>query len=131
MAKSKSRAGRGASRHRYRPSPAAQARTMPRPITLRLSPLPSLISYEDRRTWHPDGPLRSVFAFRRSARRILDRANPMWHARSALHFADPTRVVLCLRRKVRKEVMHALRKTGKRGRGQKPPKRNFYSAIGC
>lgn len=129
MAKSKSRVGRGAFRHRYRLPHAAQARTMPRPLSLRLSPLPSLISYEDRRTWHPDGPLRSVFAFRRQAKRLVDRANPMWHVRSAIHFADPTRVVVCIRRRIRREVIHALRKNGKRGQGK--PKRNFYSSIGC
>lgn len=130
MAKSKYRSGRGASRHRYSPlSVATAARRMPPIQPLRLSPLPSLIQYEDRRTWHPDGPLRSVFAFRRSARRVIDRANPLWHARAALHFADPSRVVVCLRRRIRREVIHALRKNGKRG--QKRPKRNFYSAIGC
>ena len=131
MAKRNRRQGRGASRHRYyAPSPG---RVMPLAQPLRLSPL-SL--YEDRRTWHPDDArivqaVRSVFAFRRSAKRIIDRANPMWHARSALSFADPSRVIVCLRRKIRREVIHAFKKNGKGGRGQKRPKRNFYSAIGC
>lgn len=46
-----------------------------------------------------------------------------------LSFDYPKRVILCVRRKVRKEVLHALRKTGKGG--QKRPRRTPYSNVRC
>lgn len=46
-----------------------------------------------------------------------------------LSFNLPKRLEMCLRRKVRSEVMHAKKKTGKGG--QKRPVRNFWSRISC
>lgn len=41
----------------------------------------------------------------------------------------PKKVLVCVRRKLRKEVMHALKHTGKSG--QKRPTRNQFSHIKC
>lgn len=46
-----------------------------------------------------------------------------------LSFNFPKRVEMCIRRGVRKRVMHAKHHAGKRG--QKRPRRNFWSAISC
>lgn len=46
-----------------------------------------------------------------------------------LSFNAPKRLELCIRRAIRKEVMHAKKKAGKVG--QKRPNRNFWSAISC
>lgn len=48
---------------------------------------------------------------------------------STIAFEAPSRVVLCVRRSVRKEVMFASGKAGRRG--QRPPRRNQFSDISC
>lgn len=48
-----------------------------------------------------------------------------------LRFAVPLRTIVCVRRKVREEVLHALRKTGKGARRSKKARRNVYSHISC
>lgn len=44
-------------------------------------------------------------------------------------FANPSKVIICLKRKIRKEIMHALGLSGKTG--QKRPVFNEYSHIRC
>lgn len=44
-------------------------------------------------------------------------------------FKDRKRVLVCVRRRVRREVLHASRKTGQRG--QKRPRWNGWSRIKC
>lgn len=54
---------------------------------------------------------------------------PKTYLRTRLGFSVPRRIEACIRRGVRKEVLHAKRKTGKSG--QRKPHRNFWSAISC
>lgn len=91
---------------------------------------------EDRRRFHPDdyfqswhetdgrmgGPLQVA-----RPSKILKRA--MRYMSSQVQFAAPEKTIVCVRRKARKEVLHALKKTG-RG-GNKPPKRNWLSDVKC
>lgn len=126
MAKSSRRSGRD-------PSPIARALALPRsfyaPVNLAL--------FSDLRTFHPD-PFRPAPAFRRSAARVVV-ARPK-RVRSGvrisagtiphqLTFAAPDKVILCVRRKRRKQVMFAKGKAGKRG--QRKPRRNYWSSISC
>lgn len=117
-------------RYRY---PGTRMLIVKTPLTvstsLRRSPLPLI---EDRRTFHPLGALRSAAATVKSARRIVTR-DPVAsffgkQTKARLHFADPSRVVVCVRRKIRKEILHAL---GKAGKGHKRPKRGPFSDISC
>lgn len=130
MAKSKS------SRHAGRDhSPIARPSGLPRVFSVR--PV-NLALFEDRRFFHPLGPARPAFAFPKSAARVVV---PRTRSRSAvdgakartlphqLTFAAPDRVLICVRRKRRKEVLFAKRKAGKRG--QRKPRRNYWSAISC
>jgi len=94
----------------------------------------SLLSeVEDRRTYHPDGPVRSPRDVR--GLRVSTSAAPRppkdpWAATpSRVAFSVPQEVLVCVRRKQRKEVLHALNKTGKSG--QKRPHRNYFSDIQC
>lgn len=48
--------------------------------------------------------------------------------KAAVAFQAPHRVLICLKRKIRKEVFHAL---GKAGRGVRRPKFNRHSHIKC
>lgn len=49
---------------------------------------------------------------------------------SQVSFADPARIVACVRRKRRAEVLHALNKTG-RGSGSGKKRRTYSSDISC
>jgi hypothetical protein len=44
-------------------------------------------------------------------------------------FQNPSKVAICIRRKQRKQVLHAIGKAGKVG--QRRPKRNYFSSIHC
>ncbi len=93
---------------------------------------------EDRRTFHPDVNNRPI-AWTRNAHRLVVRDKTYSKVRRPLPyqsgtkatvaFTDPKRVVVCVRRNQRKEVLHALKKTGRVG--QKRPRRNELSNISC
>lgn len=87
-----------------------------------------LVAFEDRRQWHPERWGRPVLGLKRAATRVVvaPRSGPTLTSRIA--FADPRKVFVCLRRKIRREVIHAL---GKGGGGNKAPKRKPTSNIEC
>lgn len=124
--------------------------------TIRLTPVPrinflnpNLTLYEDRRTWHPEGAQRPARSFNQSRHRLKDllrrsRYKPTQYTRRAsplknqnylppttIAFQAPQKVLVCVRRKIRKEILHAFKKTGKSGRKQKKPRFGFYSRISC
>lgn len=97
--------------------------------------LTPLTQFEDRRTYHPDSIARNATSFFSNAhslqvpigktgRELLEK-----FPSSRVGFTDAKNVLICVRRKQRKEVLHALKKTGKTG--QKAPRRSFYSDIQC
>lgn len=110
-----------------------------------------LSEVEDLRYYHPQKLDRPAGATVRSATRLVDvldhrqqkkksrarlarvlagaeRVRPMVMVTSRPGFAVPERVALCVRRKRRKEVLHALRKVG---RGHKRAKWNEWSKVRC
>lgn len=102
----------------------------------------NLSKYEDRRLWHPE---RNYYAdaksfnstrhrlvypsVNRQFESIRPRRSLLSQINSAIAFAAPKKVLICVRRKIRKSVLHALGKTG-RG-GQKSPRFSYYSSIQC
>lgn len=98
--------------------------------------LPKLTPIEDRRTFHPFGETRPARSFLRSHPKLIARTpTPSMLIRSpdlvtpGVAFQAPRDVLVCVRRKRRKEVLHALNHTGKSG--QKRPRRNFWSEVSC
>lgn len=97
-----------------------------------------LTEIEDRRTYHPEGESRPARSISKRAHR-LELAKPVvsqWNELpgysgiySPVAFTQPHNVLVCIRRKQRKEVLHALNKAGKAG--QKTPRRSAYSDIQC
>lgn len=104
--------------------------------------------HEDRRRFHPlqaAAPALSLnqrrslltVARRPALRNSLQsplgmdsiRKNVFTTAIRSVGFAHPRRVLVCLRRKMRKEIMHAFGHAGKGG--QKAPIKNFLSNISC
>lgn len=99
-----------------------------------VSPL-SLSLIEDRRFYRPEPtPLRPVFSITsRSAARIVAKQNPRYkpdsQTKAILAFAEPDVLPLCIRRKRRKQVLHAKGIAG--SRGLRPPRRNSWSEVSC
>lgn len=103
-------------------------RSLPRPLVAPLT------TYEDRRAYHPTSrAMRPAFSIPRSARiiRAVEPKKPrLWSAqtKATLAFAEPRRVLVCIRRQSRREVILAL---GKGGGGKRKPRRNNLSEITC
>lgn len=113
---------------------------------------PSVTNYlreiEDRRTWHPEGVSRPARSFNRSRHLLTVYKSP--HKEITIQggyqspfaikklfdtvpvgvqFQTPYKVLICVRRQQRKEVMFAKNKAG-RG-GQKSPIYSEYSSVRC
>jgi len=93
----------------------------------------------DRRLWHPApavDPIRTLTS--RAARLRLSTPSPAvvrrFRARSdpllGISFRDPSRVLVCIRRKARRESIFASGQAGRPGRRTKP-RRNPNSGISC
>jgi len=102
-----------------------------------------LTEVEDRRTFHPLFDQRPVRSLRKWSVRMAPKAPRGQKAvklpsgrlfdarREVFGFDAPEHVMVCVRRSRRKEVLHALKKTGKGGGRRRPPKRNAYSDVRC
>lgn len=82
-----------------------------------------LLEIEDRRLFRPSGRVASVASYRRPNH--LLGAKGMKRVR----FHAPKHIVLCVRRKERKEVLHAKGVAGGRVSGRR--RRNSFSSISC
>lgn len=99
---------------------------------VRVSIAPADLSiFEDRRTFHPLQDFRPALTFgKRSSARVIDRVKPARSFRpSNFHFAVPNKVAICVRRKRRKEVLHALGRVG--AGSSRRRRRNYYSDVRC
>lgn len=94
------------------------------PRTLLSSPLQEL---GDRRRYNPTKGVAPPAATRRSATRLV---SPLYSPLNSVRFAEPKRVAICVRRKQRKEVLHAKRIAGGKG-GFRKRRNNFWSKVSC
>lgn len=128
--------------------------SLPRPIE---TPVADAVLQSDRRKYDPTKSVSAPYGSKKTAARIVATTaqmagktattyrramllvnSPWTYARrkvgystvsERLAFNIPKRLEMCIRRGVRKEVLHAKRKTGQKG--QRKPVRNFWSAISC
>lgn len=94
---------------------------------------PLLRMYEDRRAFHPLRDYRAARSFSNRGHGVVvskSVADSSSFPRSTLRFAVPNKVLICVRRKERKEVLHALGRVG-RGSGGGKKHRNQYSEVHC
>lgn len=100
---------------------------------------------EDRRDFHPEGQTRPARSFSSFHHRLRIKGIPLvevtrpsgyqWKDDSyqplpyRVGFVRPERVLICVRRKIRREIMHALRFAG--GSGNRRPNYNEYSSVSC
>lgn len=97
--------------------------------------------YEDRRVFHPERAYRPALSFSRKSSAVVKLVPPMSPKRGAarvsgvprfpdvLGFTNPLKVLLCVRRKERREVIIAKKLQGKGAGGSKG--RNWWSNIKC
>lgn len=107
-------------------------RLLPKVTAPKLFPLKQ---FEDRREYHPDRQNRPPAALPRSSRKLVivtpqnKAATRKTTLPSKLGFSAPQGVVLCVRRKQRREILFAKSRTG-RG-AHTPKKRNAWSNVKC
>lgn len=91
----------------------------------------NLFEIEDRRTYHPKAEKRAARSFTRAQHQLVVAPSTpkVAYPSAQVAFQAPDNVLVCVRRQRRKEVLHALQKAGKRG--QKRPRRSYYSSIKC
>lgn len=107
------------------PSPYQEYFPSPRPVFTFQPSLP-LLEVEDRRAFHPSGSTRPALNVN-GRQHLLRAAGTPTHPR--VGFQDAERLLVCVRRGTRKEVMFAKGKAGKKG--QRKPRFNYYSSISC
>lgn len=102
-------------------SPRLAFRPLIRPITLNLS--------EDRRVFHPDRRMQNARSYKSSSHR-LEVPNQYRNPFSPhVAFTAPRSVFICVRRKIRREVIFA--KGGGGRRKMRHPRRSYYSDVRC
>ncbi|AYQ58218.1 hypothetical protein [Microviridae sp.] len=87
---------------------------------------------EDRRHFHPLGPVRPALSLLSTRPRIVVRKRApggKFALSPHLSFEVPKSVAVCIRRKQRREVLFANKKT--RGGAGSKRRRNFWSLIRC
>ncbi|UYD39206.1 MAG: hypothetical protein [Wigfec virus K19_143] len=100
------------------------------------SVLPDLLRrLEDRREFHPAYDYRRARGFSRLDQTAI-KVRPVTRSSSGAHgvsrdvfrFAVPSRTLICVRRKERREVLFA---SGNAKGSRKPKRRNYYSGVSC
>lgn len=133
---------RSSSRGRDTSAIATTPVVLPRPSPVASPFLDNLIKQEveDNRRWHPQQksranktiyggpaetrarePLKKKFGYRKLQSQT----------KAVLAFGNPDRVILCVRRKIRKQVILALKSSGRAGRPNKRPRFTERSKIKC
>lgn len=138
--------GRGRSRTGRDASDIASSPTTNSLATLELlRSLRPLQLLEDRRQFHPEREARPARGFFSPRHRLTvsegrQAATPQLRPRRkfspdtispVVKFGERHQVAVCVRRRVRKQVLHALRKTGGGKGRRRHPRRSFYSSISC
>lgn len=90
-----------------------------------------LRQYEDRRLYHPDRRrlLRPAVTFSGSNYALRSSPSKSRRVPFGVGFVAPRRVVVCVRRKQRREVLFAVGGAG--SRKMRRPRRNEYSNVRC
>lgn len=123
------RASNNLQRHPQVRTPYKIRHPLPRRLATTINPI------QDNRAWHPERAFRPALSvLRRGAVRtrplVLRKPTPHQLPRltEPLRFPDPKRVLVCIRRKTRRRVIHA---SGAAGRKVAKPRRNHLSEVTC
>lgn len=85
---------------------------------------------EDRRTWYPGvtRPARTAKSVARLLMALPEKSRSRSMAKEVYSFALPKQTAVCVRREIRKQVIHA---KGIGGKKVRRPRRNALSRISC
>lgn len=99
----------------------------------RLKPLSLAIDVEDRRTFHPARASRPALSFSGVQHRLVAPVGVTRREAARVPrrvvFYQPDRVIVCARRRSRREVLFALGRTGKGAKSRRS--RNMFSDVSC
>lgn len=115
--------------------------------SLKYKQVPSLRDVEDRRSFHPEGQDRAARSLSRFNHRLrIKTPVGTWSSKYQKYqtpweinyevpwqiaFDRPNRIAVCIRRKIRSQVLHALGIAGRRGLGVGGIRLNPFSRISC
>ncbi|UOF79228.1 hypothetical protein [Microviridae sp.] len=99
-------------------------------LTYTIRPANLLQAIEDRREFHPERAARPARSFSRSVHTLAAPAGRPGRVPVGVTFENPTKVLVCVRRKSRREVLFAMGRTG-RGSARGRRRRSEYSDIQC
>lgn len=110
------------------------ARLLERAISPVLSPIETIVTgskdlIDDWRNWSPEPRTRRPKTFSGTTP-VIKTSRTATSYGFTQHFAAPQAVIQCVRRHRRREVLHALRKAGKRGK-KGPYRRSMWSEVKC
>lgn len=89
-----------------------------------------LLAIEDRRTFHPSKKQRSARSFNAAHHTLKVKRGPNGKPLSSkISFGNPKRVLICVRRKIRREIIFAFGKGNKGARSVR--RRSYFSSISC
>lgn len=88
-----------------------------------------LLQIEDRRRFSPLSYDPMPVTRRRVAKVVVKPRKPMVKAKRGFFFSSPAQVIMCVRRKVRREVLNALGVAG--GVVSRRRRRNAFSSVRC
>lgn len=116
-------------------SPSKNYTLQPSPVTVIQTTPADVLGVVDRRTYSPT-PYRVIASPRKAARLVPDRTgqsirDQVGPVPAGVQFNIPKKVAICVRRKARREIMHALKLTRKAGKGGGKRNRNLWSTIKC
>jgi len=86
--------------------------------------------YRGSLEWLEERRMRARGAGKSREDQVYDASVPA-HISRRVGWQHPWQVMICVRRKRRKEVMFAIGKAGAGGGMQRPPRRNFWSEVRC
>lgn len=92
----------------------------------------AVLGSEDRRLFHPLGARAPAGASIRSARALgvagMSTSSAPGNIPLGIGFRDSSRVAICVRRRMRREVILA---KGRGGGGHRPPRKGYWSDVWC
>lgn len=102
---------------------ALNVRPVPRPVSF-------LSQVEDRRRYDPSGFFRRAQGLSLLASRVRLKRQSGFNRRDVFKFSIPNNVAVCVRRKQRREVLHAFNRAGAGARAR-VRRRTYQSEVSC
>lgn len=96
----------------------------------------NLNQIEDRRFFNPAPYVAKTLSYQHQLKVAeewgkMRRSQRLTYPSNSVAFQQPNRIILCIRRNIRREVLHAKRYTARGRSFYKRPSRNYFSSVRC